>query len=64
MEGAGQEFAYLFIDSFLISMIQCNETGGPVTHKLYLCIEDNRFGSIEQRGVRQLKLLLKSELRH
>lgn len=38
MEGADQEFASLFIDSFLIFMIQCNETGGPVRLTNYICL--------------------------
>lgn len=36
MEGADQEFASLFIDLFLISMIQCNETADPVRLTNYI----------------------------
>lgn len=38
MEGADQEFASLFIDSFLISMMQFNETGGPVRLTNCICV--------------------------
>lgn len=49
-EGADQEFASLFIDSFLISMIQCNETGGLVRLTNYIRVsETTGLGALSRK---------------